>query len=178
MSTVQPEGAAHRPVPGIWRRMACFVYEGMLLFGVVMISAYLFSSLTQQRHALQGRHGLQAFLFVVLGIYFVFFWSRSGQTLAMKAWRLRLVDNRTGRPLSQGRALLRFVVSWVWFLPALASGWLGGLSAKETAWLALIGIIVWATMARWNPSRQFWHDHWVGSQFVDATIVDADIAHQ
>ncbi|MDH5539716.1 MAG: RDD family protein, partial [Rhizobacter sp.] len=46
--------------PSLWRRMASFIYEGVLLFGVLMIAGYLFSSLTQQRHALVGRHGLQA----------------------------------------------------------------------------------------------------------------------
>ena len=35
-------------------------------------------------------------MFVVLGIYFVWFWSR-GQTLAMKTWHIRLVDAQ-GRP--------------------------------------------------------------------------------
>ena len=57
--------------PGVMRRLASFLYEGVLLFGVVMIAGYLYSSLTQQRHALQGQSGLQAFLFVVLAIYFV-----------------------------------------------------------------------------------------------------------
>ena len=50
--------------------MAAFVYEGVLLFGVLAIAGYLYSSLTQQRHALHGLAGLQAFLFVVLAIYF------------------------------------------------------------------------------------------------------------
>ena len=57
----------HRLVfPSVRRRMAAFLYEGVLLFGVVMMAGYLFSSLTQQRHALQGMHGLQAFVFLVL----------------------------------------------------------------------------------------------------------------
>ena len=38
--------------PGLARRLAAFIYEGVLLFGVTMIAGYLFSSLTQQRHAL------------------------------------------------------------------------------------------------------------------------------
>jgi hypothetical protein len=58
--------------PGIWRRMACWLYEGMLLFAVVFVSGWLFSTLGQMRR----RHGraapsLQAFLFVVFGVYFV-----------------------------------------------------------------------------------------------------------
>ena len=85
MSPADRAAAGTLVAPGIWRRLACFVYEGVLLFGVLMISGYLFSTLTQQRHALLGRHALQGFLFVVLGIYFVWFWSHGGQTVAMKA---------------------------------------------------------------------------------------------
>ena len=48
-------------------------------------------TLTQQHHALQGQTGLQVFVFVVLAIYFVTFWSRGGQTVAMRAWHVRLV---------------------------------------------------------------------------------------
>src|SRR5690606_4324287 len=54
-----PAAQAAEGTPGIARRLASFVYEGVLLFGVVMIAGFLFSTLTQQRHALQGRHGLQ-----------------------------------------------------------------------------------------------------------------------
>ena len=55
--------------PSLKRRMACWLYEGMLLFGVVFIAGYLFSSLSQTRHALDNRPGLQAFLFLILGIF-------------------------------------------------------------------------------------------------------------
>src|SRR3990167_2868999 len=104
--------------PSLARRMACSLYEGMLMFGVVFIARYLFGTLSQTRNALDNRHALQAFLFVVFAIYFVWLWSR-GQTLAMKTWHIRIVD-RHGRPLSQARALLRYVLSWLWFVPALA----------------------------------------------------------
>jgi hypothetical protein len=89
------------------RRMACWLYEGMLMFGVVFIAGYLFGTLSQTRNAMDNRHALQAFLFVVFGIYFTWFWAK-GQTLAMKTWHIRVVD-RDGRPLTQRRALLRYV---------------------------------------------------------------------
>ena len=56
--------------PGLARRLAAFVYEGVLLFGVLMIAGYLYAWLTQQRHALQGQFGLKAFLFIVLAMLF------------------------------------------------------------------------------------------------------------
>ena len=89
--------------------MACWLYEGMLLFAVVFVAGWLFSTLGQMRDAMDSRrHLLQAFLFVVFGVYFVWFWSK-GQTLAMKTWGIRVVD-RYGRPLTQGRALLRYLL--------------------------------------------------------------------
>ena len=95
--------------PSLLRRMACWVYESMLLFGVVFISGYLFGTLSQTRNAMDNRHGLQAFLFLVFGIYFVWFWSK-GQTLAMKTWHIRVVD-AAGNAISQKRALGRYLLS-------------------------------------------------------------------
>ncbi len=154
--------------PGLRRRLACFAYEGVLLFGVVMIAGWLFATLSQQRHALQSRHLLQGFLFVVFGIYFTWFWSRSGQTLAMKTWRLRLVT-AAGAPVSQARALARYLASWVWFLPALAlaglAGWSGG---APLAGALAAGVLGYALLALAHPQRQFWHDALCGTRLVDA----------
>ena len=99
------------------------MYEGMLMFGVVFIAGYLFSTLSQTRHALDNRLPLQAFLFVVFGIYFTWFWSR-GQTLAMKTWNIRLVD-RNGQPVTQARAFARYLLSWL--LAFAAPGCVGTL---------------------------------------------------
>ena len=74
-TTIQPLQA-----PSLSRRMACWLYEGMLLFGVVFIAGYLFSTLSQTRNALDNRNALQAFIFLVLGIYFSWFWSK-GQNI-------------------------------------------------------------------------------------------------
>ena len=67
---------------------------------------------------MNNRLGLQAFVFLVLAVYFSFFWQK-GQTLAMKTWRIRIVDKH-GASLSWGRALLRYLLVWLWFLPGLA----------------------------------------------------------
>lgn len=153
--------------PGYWRRLAAFVYEGVLLFGVVMIAGYLYSSLTQQRHALQGVAGLRAFLFVVLGIYFVAFWSRGGQTVAMKTWRIRLVSSQGGA-VSQGRALVRYLLTWLWFLPSLAIVYAADLhgGVQITAVVAA-GVLAYAAVARLHPQRQYLHDLLLGTRLID-----------
>lgn len=161
-----PPTSALLTAPSLPRRMACWLYEGMLMFGVVFIAGYLFSTLTQTRHALDNRHELQAFLFVVFGIYFTWFWSK-GQTLAMKTWHIRVVDVN-GRSISQKRALLRYVLSWVWFLPPLAIGAIWALPALEVTVLALGWIAIWAILSRFHPQRQFWHDAWAGTRLVSS----------
>ncbi len=165
----QSHGAGSNLVaPSLRRRMACFVYEGVLLFGVVMIAGYLYSSLTQQRHALVGLHGLQAFLFVVLGIYFVWFWANGGQTVAMKTWHLRVVT-ADGRPLSQARALARYVLSWLWFLPALAGAYLADVGSGAAITAVLFGgVCVYAALSRLHPQRQFMHDALCRTRLIES----------
>ncbi len=151
--------------PPLLRRMACWLYEGMLMFGVVFIAGYLFGTLTQTRNALDNRHGLQLFVFLVCGIYFVWFWHK-GQTLAMKTWHIRVVD-RAGRPLTQARALLRYLLAWVWFVPPLAVLAPLELPAGPIA-LVLIGwVLAWALLSRLRRDHQFWHDAWAGTRLVD-----------
>ena len=150
--------------PSLPRRMACWLYEGILLFGVVFIAGYLFSALSQTRHAMDNRAGLQAFLFLVLGIYFTWFWHR-GQTLAMKTWHIRVLDTQ-GRPLSQMQALKRYLASWLWFLPPLVLTWPLNLPVLEIIVLLLGWVVVWALLSRLHPQRQFWHDALAGTRLV------------
>ena len=144
--------------------MACWLYEGMLMFGVVFIAGYLFGTLSQTRNAMDNRHALQAFLFVVFGIYFTWFWSR-GQTLAMKTWHLRIVD-RHGAPLSQRHAFVRYLLAWLWFLPPLAL--LGPFDPGTGVVVSVMlgWVVVWALASRLPPQGQFLHDRMAGTRVV------------
>ncbi len=161
------DGPASLQAPGLWRRLACWLYEGVLLFGVVFIAAYLFSTLTQTRHALDNRLAQQLFLFLVLGIYFTWFWSR-GQTLAMKTWHIRLVD-RQGQPVSQARALWRYLLSWVWLLPPLLVLAPLQASTAQSFVLILAWIAIWAILSRFHPEQQYWHDALAGTRLISWT---------
>lgn len=167
---MRPSTAADAPwrTPSLSRRMACWLYEGLLLFGVVFVAGYLFSTLSQSRHALAHRNALQAFVFVVLGIYFVWLWAK-GQTLAMKTWHIRVTDS-AGRPLSQKQAALRYVLSWVWFLPPLALSWAAQLSSAEALVIVPGWVAIWAVLSRFHPQGQFWHDAWAGTRLIDTRV--------
>ena len=145
--------------------MAAWLYEGVLMFGVVVLPGLIFGVLTNTRHALDNRHALMAFLFIVLGSYFVYFWTR-GQTLAMKTWHIRVVD-RQGQPISAAAALRRYLLGWIWFLPPLAAMSPFPLSGGEVTVLMLGWVAIWALLSRFQPQRQFWHDIWAGTRLID-----------
>lgn len=152
--------------PGLRRRLACFVYEGVLLFGVLMLAGLLYGIVTQQRHALVGMYGLQLFLFLVLGLYFAWFWSHGGQTVAMKTWRIRLLTTQ-GVPVSLARATVRYLFSWLWFIPALAYAYFAGLKTGASIAAALaIGSLVYAALGQLSALRQYPHDLLCGTRLV------------
>ncbi len=156
----------HLRAPGLARRMGAFVYEGLLLFGLIMAAGLLYALVTNQRHALQGSIGLRVFLFVVIGIYFVAFWTRQKQTLAMRTWRIQLIS-ADGKPLGAVRATCRYVLCWLWFMPALLSLWLWGLTGAGTASGAIAaGVLVYAGLAFFHPQRQFFHDVVCGTRLI------------
>ena len=166
--------------PSLRRRLAAFVYEGVLLFGVVMVPGLVYAVLTKQTHALSGTRGLQWSVFLVVGAYFVYCWSRSGQTLAMQTWRIRLVDQAGGR-VSAFRAALRYLLAWMWFAPALLTLQFTGLGGSgASAFVALLaGVVGYAALTWLHPDRQYWHDavcrtrlvNWLPPQQRDATLL-------
>ena len=151
--------------PGLARRFAAWLYEGVLLFGVLFAAGLVISILMRSADVVKQPVG-GAFLFIVLGLYFVAFWTRSGQTLAMKTWHLRVVD-ATGQPLRPGRAVLRFLLAWLWFLPALVSVWALGLHGGLAIGGSLAGgVLAYLLIARLHPQRQFLHDTIAGTRIV------------
>lgn len=153
--------------PSLARRFGAFLYDGALLFGVIFFSGFLYAVLTRQDHALHGRLGLMALAyFVVPGLYFAGFWTRSGQTLAMTTWHLRVTDV-AGRPLTWARALLRYLFSWLWFLPALICVNVMGLQGGSALTGCLLaGIAAYLLVARLHPQRLFLHDVISGTRVI------------
>jgi uncharacterized RDD family membrane protein YckC len=161
-------GSEEIVAPPLGRRMACWLYEGVLLFGVVFVAGFVFSVAAQMRSGIDDRRWLlDAFMFVVFGIYFTWFWSK-GQTLAMRTWNIRVVD-RYGRRLTQGRALIRYVYGWLWVLPPLAAFQSKHFGLAEISVVFVGWVAFWALLSRFHPGRQFMHDLMAGTRLVSAT---------
>lgn len=128
--------------PGILRRLASMMYEALLLLALLFIAAFVFTAATHNMQSPLLRLFFQAYLLLLGGLYFVGFWLRGGQTLAMKTWHLR-VERRDGGRLTANQAVLRYL-------------------------LAVVGVtlgfgVVWAFFDR---DRQFWHDRVAGTRIV------------
>ena len=82
-------------------------YEALLVFGVAFFAAWIFFFASGGRDATSGvmRAGEQVFILAVLAAYFLWCWLRGGQTLAMRAWKIRVVD------VTPGKAIARFLVA-------------------------------------------------------------------
>jgi uncharacterized RDD family membrane protein YckC len=82
-------------------------YEAVLLFAVAFFAAWVFFFASGGRDATSGalRHELQLFILVVFAAYFLWCWLRGGQTLAMKAWGIRVIN------VTPGKAVLRFLLA-------------------------------------------------------------------
>lgn len=104
--------------PSRWRLFASQMYEGMLLLAIAFVTLYIVDSLTQRSDPQQWSYGIQALLFIALGVYFILNWWRKGQTLPMKTWGIRLCRNDGNKP-RLWQLLGRYVLAWC--LPLLGA---------------------------------------------------------
>lgn len=143
-ATDLPQPAAALDSAGLGRRLACLVYDALLTLAVLFLGSALFTSIAGAAETLPARIALQALLIALAGAYFVFCWTRSGQTLPMQAWHLRVVDARSGRPPGMQQALKRYLLA--------------------TAGTLLTGVsFLWGIVDR---DRSFLHDRLAGTRIV------------
>jgi uncharacterized RDD family membrane protein YckC len=151
--------------PTIKRRLISMVYESLLALAVLFLPFLLFELAVQGAHTPLTEHMRQCLAFLVMGAYFIHQWSREGQTLAMKTWRLKVVlPGHTHVPLRI--AAYRYILAWMWLLPALLVSYVLDLQ-HWTALSALgIGILAWSATALFTGNGQFLHDKILGTQIV------------
>jgi uncharacterized RDD family membrane protein YckC len=149
------------------RRIFSMMYEGTLLFAVAFTATWLFQFAAGgavvtgwQRTALQG------YLAAVFAAYFLWCWLRGGQTLAMKAWGIRLVVPGKSR-VPPATALMRLALAGIFvgsFCAALVAAFVHRNPWITFATLAASGIgLGWALV---DPERQFLHDRLAGTRLI------------
>lgn len=119
-------------------------YESLLLLGVLSVTFMLpHLALGIAAGIILPGPLLALHVFVVLGIYFLWYWRHGGQTLAMQTWKIELADADGGRP-SLWHLALRYLLAW----PSILIYGVG---------------LVWGIFDR---DRQFLHDRLSGTRIV------------
>jgi uncharacterized RDD family membrane protein YckC len=101
----------HTPVScGLMRRIAAMLYDAILLYAVLFVATVLVLPLSHGRAIHSGNIPYTLYLLSCSYVYFAWQWTRYGQTLGMRAWRLRII-NASGELPALGAATLRFLLS-------------------------------------------------------------------
>lgn len=119
-----PESAPSNQHPSLIRRFAVINYDLLLLMAVSMaygivyigIAKLLFGMSADRATGLLFQMG---WLLTILG-FFCYFWKKGGQTTGMRAWRIRITDEKGNDPML-GSLILRFFLAplgWLLFFTA------------------------------------------------------------
>lgn len=114
--------------PSLLRRLAAIFYDSLLLIGVLLAAVALITVPTGLIWGVEpdpAGLAFRAYLVVVIALFFVYFWTHGGQTLGMRAWRLRVLRD-DGTPLSGRDAGLRLLLAAVSWAP-LGAGYVWAL---------------------------------------------------
>lgn len=137
-----PASAPELPPPGLLRRLGALFYDSLLLLGIFFFSTL---ALLPWHGEGFGPHSLLYKLYL-LGVAFLFFggfWTHGGQTLGMRAWKIRLcsVD---GGAVGWRQAALRYVAAFFSF--------------------SLFGLGFFAAL--FDPGKRCWHDRVAGTRML------------
>jgi uncharacterized RDD family membrane protein YckC len=131
----------------LWRRLAALCYDALLLAALVVCFTLLVLAVRLGTAVPPGSWWFLLCLVAIAAAFFCGFWVHGGQTLGMRAWRIRVV-REDGRPLTWSRAALRFAAALVAALPAGLGLWWGVFDA----------------------GKRGWHDRWTGTRVVRAPV--------
>lgn len=99
----------------LMRRIAAMLYDGLLVAALLIMATLPFIAVRGVKPVETGEnHFYQLVLILVIYVFFVAFWTRSGRTLGMQSWRLQL-EKFDGGEVSIGTATIRFfaaLISW------------------------------------------------------------------
>lgn len=125
------------------RRLAAILYDTMLLIAILLLASLVALPILGDAPSTPLLLLFRLYLVVVSFGFFAWFWLHGGQTLGMRAWRIRL-QRMDGGPITPWQALLRFLVA-------------------SLSWL-LFGLgFLWSLIDR---ERLTWHDRYSLSELV------------
>lgn len=121
--------------PSIFKRLAVIVYDLLLLIAVFFAATLALLPFQKDNLFEPNSWMFSVYLLLVSFLFYGWFWTRSGQTLGLLAWKLQIVNQDGGR-ISWKQAFIRFVIAIL--------SW--GLCGAGILWMMF------------NKERLMWHD--------------------
>jgi len=104
--------------PGFFRRLAAQIYDLLLLIALLFLATALLLPFTAgEAVSVQQTLIYRIYLLVISFFFYGWFWTHGGQTLGLRAWKIKVLTFDQ-KPISWHQALLRFataIVSWSFF---------------------------------------------------------------
>ncbi|MCW8831219.1 MAG: RDD family protein [Gammaproteobacteria bacterium] len=108
------------PAAKLLRRIMAIVYDLFLLAAILFLATALANAVNQGKAIDQNSPYiilLDIYLISISFLYFGWFWTHGGQTLGMKTWKIKLINNDSHR-ITWKQVLIReitAVASWLFF---------------------------------------------------------------
>ena len=105
--------------PGFFRRLAAIGYDSILLLAVLFAATAIILPFNSGEALSDWQIILyRIYLLVVSFLFYGWFWTHGGQTLGLRAWKIKILTLNHHKPISWKQALVRFsfaLVSWAVF---------------------------------------------------------------
>jgi uncharacterized RDD family membrane protein YckC len=95
------------PTASLVKQLAAMLYDSLLIFAVLFFASAI-ALLFNQGEAIESSLLFRLYLLLVLFTYYAWFWTKSGQTLGMRVWKIRIISDLGGNP-GPGSCYLRLV---------------------------------------------------------------------
>ena len=103
------------PCP-LWRRVCAMIYDSILLSCVVFLAWQPVPLLPDDLYPVFARTIRLGYLITICFVFFGWFWCHGGQTLGMRAWRVKLVPSH-----SASQPSVTWRMAWIRFITSLLS---------------------------------------------------------
>ncbi len=157
--TQQTPAINSTPAP-LWRILAAMAYDSILVIAIWMVVTFIILSFfgVENARTLEGeavvldpiyKNITFTAMIVSAWAFYGWFWTHSGQTLGMQAWRIRVVSKQ-GQPITVAQSVVRF-------------------GAAMVSWL-LLGIGYW--MMLFNSEKETLHDKVSNTRLVSVPLME------
>ena len=143
----------NKQLPPLLRLYSSLIYELFALVPLWMVAGFIFIFFFDGYFGEYQRLIFQIYLWLISGVYLTYCWTTSGQTLAMRAWKLKIISSR---------GHLTNKLAWIRYVFATFSALIGAMG------------FIWALA---NKKHLYLHDQILNNYFIDVRFYKSS-SHQ